>query len=66
MSYTKSEGTMEINRAPLPPKSGLRFSLRHRESVERVHKNQGILIEIPRFIDTFPMSERKSETTFEC
>ena len=47
MSYTKSEGTMEINRAPLPPKSGLRFSLRHRESVERVHINRGISTKYP-------------------
>ena len=27
---------------PLPPKSGLRFSLRHRESVKRAHINQGV------------------------
>ena len=33
---------LSSNPTPLPPKSGLKFSLRHRESVEMVHENRGI------------------------
>ena len=42
MSWGTFENDSETAGAELTLKSGLRFSLRHRESVERVHINRGI------------------------